>query len=80
MLRAAELAVFAAPLAAYVFWRMTFARGKPPAPRTLALILAGLLLFGASLAWFGLHERLPLGARYVPAQLQDGKIVPGHGA
>lgn len=80
MLRAAEFALFAAPLAAYVFWRMTFARGEPPTPRTLAFILLGLLLFGGALAWFGLHERLPPGARYVPPQLQDGRIIPGHGA
>ena len=79
MLRLAELSLFLAPLAAYLVWRRTFARGTPPSWPTLAATFAGLLLFGAGLAWFGLSERLPLGARYVPPQLIDGRIVPGHG-
>jgi len=35
-------------------------------------------VFGGGLAWFGVHERLPAGARYIPAELHDGRIVPGH--
>ena len=79
MLRLAELSLFLAPLAAYLLWRRTFARGVPPSWPLLSLILAGLLLFGAGLAWFGVSERLPPGTRYVPPQLLDGRIVPGHG-
>ena len=79
MLRLAELALFLAPLAGYLAWRRTLARGAPPSWPALAATLAGLLLFGAGLAWFGVSERLPPGARYVPPQLIDGRIVPGHG-
>lgn len=80
MLRLLELLVFLAPLAAYVLWRVTLARGEGPPPRVLLGILAGLLLFGAGLVWFGLRgERLDPGERYVPAELRDGRIVPGHG-
>ena len=79
MIRAAELALFLAPIAAYVLWRVTAARGQAgPSPRVLSAILVGLLIFGGGLAWFGVHERLPAGARYVPAQLRDGRVVPGH--
>ncbi len=77
-MRFAELALFLAPLGAYVLWRRTMARdGEPPTRRTLALITVSLLLFGAVLAWFGTHERLPPG-QYIPAALHDGVIVPGH--
>lgn len=80
MLRLLEVLVFLAPLAAYVLWRVTLARGEGPPPRVLLGILAGLLLFGAVLVWFGLRgERLAPGERYVPAELRDGRIVPGHG-
>lgn len=79
MIRVAELALFFAPLAAYVLWRVTVARGQVgPSPKVLSFILAGLLVFGGGLAWLGLHERLPAGARYVPAEMHDGRIVPGH--
>ena len=78
MIRAAELALFFAPLAAYVLWRVTVARGQVgPSPRVLSAILVGLLIFGGGLAWFGVHERLAAGARYVPAELRNGQIVPG---
>ena len=79
MLRLAELSLFLAPLAAYLLWRRTFARGVPPSWPMLGATLAGLLLFGAGLAWFGVSERLPPGTRYVPPRLIDGQIVPGHG-
>jgi Family of unknown function (DUF6111) len=81
MIRLAELALFFAPLAAYLLWRLTVRRGLPgPTRQTLVVILAGLLLLGAGLAWTGIRERHPAGSHYVPAQLRDGRIVPGHGA
>lgn len=81
MIRLAELAVFLAPLGAYLLLRRTLARGQAaPSRATLATIAAGLLVFGAVLSWFGVHDRLPPGARYVPAELHDGQIVPGHAA
>ena len=79
MIRAAELALFLAPLGAYVLWRVTVARGQAgPSPQVLAAISIALLLFGGGLAWFGVHQRLPAGAHYVPAELRNGQIVPGH--
>lgn len=79
MIRLAELLLFLAPIGAYALWRVTVARGQAgPSPRVLSAILLGLLVFGGGLAWFGVHERLPAGARYVPAALRDGRVVPGH--
>jgi len=80
MIRLAELSLFFAPLAAYILWRITIRRGLPgPSRQTLIMILAGLLVFGAGLAYFGVHERAPAGTHYVPAELRDGRIIPGHG-
>ncbi len=80
MIRAAELALFLAPLAAYALWRATVRRGLPgPSPRALAAILAALLLFGAGLAAISIGERHRAGSRYVPAQWENGRVVPGHG-
>ena len=78
-MRLAELALFLAPLGAYMLWRMTMTRGQPgPSPGVLSAILAGLLLFGAGLAWFAVQDREAPGSHYVPAQLRDGQVVPGH--
>lgn len=79
MIRLAELLVFLSPLGAYLLYRRTVRRGQAaPSRQVLAGIAAGLLLFGAVLSWFGVHERLPPDARYVPARIENGRIVPGH--
>ena len=80
MIRLAELALFFAPVAAYALWRMTVTRGQQgPSPALLSGILLGLLGFGAGLAWFGVRERFSTSADYVPAVLQEGRVVQGHG-
>lgn len=79
MIRLAEVLVFLAPLGAYFLYRRAIRRGDAaPSRRTLASIATGLLVFGAVLSWFGVHERLPPDATYVPARLENGRIVPGH--
>lgn len=79
MIRLAELSLFLVPFGAYALWRYTVARGQPgPSPAVLAGITAGLVVFGITLAWFGVHSRLPPGTHYVPAEMRDGQIVPGH--
>ncbi len=78
MIRAAELAVFLAPLAAFLLWRAARARGlNAPPPRQLALILAALAVLGGLLFVFSDRDRLPPG-RYVPAHQENGQIVEGH--
>lgn len=78
MLRWAELALFLTPFAVFLLWRRLAAGGGPP-PALLAAALAGLAVFGAGLAWFGIERSLAPG-RYVPARVEDGRIVPGHSA
>ena len=78
MIRAIELLLFAAPLGVYAMWRMGWFRNVRPTRQTLIVGLAGLLALGAALAWAGLRERHPESSRYVPAEMRDGQIVPGH--
>lgn len=79
-MRFAELAVFLAPIAAFVLWRWAVARGLDgPPPRQLLGLFAGLVLIAAWLIYTGERERLPPG-RYVPAHVEDGRVVPGHTA
>ena len=78
MIRVGELAVFLVPLLAVIVWRAAVARGLDgPPPRQLAAIFAGLVLLAAVLSFMAIEERLPPG-EYVPAQVIDGRIVPGH--
>ncbi len=79
-MRWAEWVLLLAPLVLFLTWQRAALRGEPgPSRQSLLAISALLLLFGAGLAWFGVHDRLPGGSRYVPAHLDHGAIVPGHG-
>ncbi len=78
MIRAAELAMFLAPLLGLVLWRMAAVRGmRAPPPRQLLLLLAGLVAIEAVLVTMAVRDRLPPG-HYVPPEVRDGRIVPGH--
>ena len=79
MLRLAELALFLSPIAAYAIWRLTAARGGP-STLMVAAACFGLAALGAGLVWFALREAMPPAQRYVPAEMRNGRIVPGHTA
>ena len=38
-----------------------------------------LAVLAATLVWLRQERTLPPGTVYIPAKLQDGRIVPGHG-
>lgn len=78
MIRVVEIAIFCAPLAAFLLWRAALARGLPgPEPRQLAALFAALVLLCGALLWLAERDSLPPG-RYIPAAVIDGKIVEGH--
>ena len=79
MLRFVELALFLSPLLLAVLWRVTVYAGWPT-PRVVGLSAALLAMVAAALLWFHQQGALPTGTTYVPATLQNGRIVPGHGA
>jgi hypothetical protein len=75
--RFAEIALFALPFLVFVAWRMMAPSSGPP--RILVIGVTGAVAAMAVLLlvlWY--QEAAPLGAIYVPAQLQDnGRVVPG---
>jgi hypothetical protein len=80
VIRAVELSIFLTPVLVYFLWRRFAESGRLAPPRyALIALLAALVLAGAGLAWTGLKERHAEGSRYVPASMQDGRVVPGHG-
>lgn len=80
MWRLTEGGLLTVPLVLLAMALVLGARGQEPSRRGLLLTFAALAALGGMLAWFGTtHDRLPPGARYVPAELRDGEVVPGHG-
>ncbi len=78
MLRLLEIALFLAPFAAFAAWRL--GGGGAPSPVLVGAALAVMLVLAASLLWFGSFDTLGPGQSYVPAHLEDGRVVPGHAA
>jgi hypothetical protein len=77
MLRLSELALFASPFLLFGVWRLAAAYGFPS--MTAVLVAAGaLLVMLGVLTWFGQERALTPGTAYVPARLENGRIVPGH--
>ena len=80
MTRLIEAALLLSPLAAYITWRYLVRRGVPnPSRQTLIALAVMVAVLGAGLVWTSLTERAPEGTRYVPARLENGRVVPGHG-
>lgn len=78
MLRFLELLLFLAPFVAFAAWRVLLPVGGP-SPRLTMLAAGLLLLLAGGLYWFSRHDMLPSGSIYAPAQLRDGRVVPGRG-
>jgi hypothetical protein len=76
MLRAAEIGLFLLPIGMFVLWRVLAPRVRPV---MLWAAMAGVLALGGTAISYGLNQRLDRGERYVPARLEDGRIVEGHG-
>jgi hypothetical protein len=51
--------------------------GRMPTGRLLFWVLMSMLVLGAVLAWYG--NQRALRGHYIPATLQDGRVVAGHG-
>jgi len=74
-----ELLLFLAPFAAFIAWRLTAGSGGPS--RSLLIGAACVLaVLAATLVWLSRQNALPPGTVYVPAEVRDGRIVPGHAA
>ena len=76
MIRLTELLLFLAPFGLAALWWALGTRSR----WVVWVALAAVLGLAAGTAWFGFTAGLPRGTRYVPAHLQDGRIIAGHGA
>lgn len=79
---------FLVPFALYALWIAALKRAGPAgsaeaaAPRQrshpwITLSIVGLLLAFAALLLTSNRQRMEVGANYAPAQLHDGRILPG---
>lgn len=77
MPRIIEIVLFLAPFMGFAAWRLLFP--SPTPPMWLLGGMAGfVLLMLAALVWLRQQDAVDAGHLYVPATLQDGRIIPGH--
>ncbi|MFT4099228.1 MAG: DUF6111 family protein [Rhodoblastus sp.] len=74
-------AFFVAPFILYVLYLLVRARNplQPahwPNAAVVSLVIAGLAVAVAGMLWFGFEADRPTGA-YVPAHVENGRVVPG---
>jgi hypothetical protein len=75
MLRFVEIGLFLAPFAGFLVWRL-LGPAHWLSPWLLGGIVAGLLLLLAGLLALREQDAGDAGRAYVPAVLQDGRVVP----
>lgn len=74
-MRFAEIALLALPFVVFVAWRLLAPVAGPP--RTLVIAVAATVVIMAGLLLgFWYEQAEPPGTGYVPAQLEDGRVVP----
>lgn len=77
-----ELALFATPFAIYaialvMMRRDTRDRENWGAKVIAWLAVAGIVLVAISLVWFSHYGGFGTGTTYIPAHIENGKLVPG---
>ncbi len=77
MLRALDLGLFLVPTGLFLAW---LALGRVATRRFVLAAVVAVAALGTAAVIYGAARSIPGGDRYVPARLEDGRIVPGHGA
>ena len=75
-MRFAEIALFAAPFLVFLAWRVMAPSGDAPRILVVGVTVAVVAIVGLLLVLWR-ENMAPPNAAYVPAQLVNGKIVPG---
>lgn len=75
MLRVIEILLFLLPFIGWGLWLWTGRRHSQP---LLWGTLAAMLVMVLAAAWLELTQAVPPDLTYVPPQMRDGQIVPGH--
>lgn len=70
------LLAFALPSGAFILWRRRNPDGEPTRVMLVLAVLAVAASVGSA-AWYGLTRREEPGV-FVPARVEDGRIIPGH--
>jgi hypothetical protein len=73
--RFAEIGLLVLPVAVFVAWRLLAPTAGPPKTLVIA-ITAAVSLMAVLLIVLWYEEAAPPNATYVPAQLQNGRIIP----
>ena len=74
-MRFAELGLFALPFVVFVAWRWLAPMAGPPRTLVVAVAATVVIMAGLLLGFWYEQAELP-GTGYVPAQLQNGRVVP----
>ena len=77
-----ELFLFVMPFALYVafLWAIKADILHPdswPLSRVLTLVIIALALMAAAFFYFAEYTGAPVGSTYIPAHMENGKLVPG---
>jgi heme/copper-type cytochrome/quinol oxidase subunit 3 len=77
-----EIALFATPFVLYATFLWASRTGALdadswPISRLVALAVVSFLLVASSFVYFANHTGAPPGVTYVPAHMENGKLVPG---
>jgi hypothetical protein len=73
-----DLLLFLLPFALYWIYIRFGGRTEPrPTPWTI-LFISGLVLVVVSFVWLGVAEDVTVKGNYVPAHVENGKVVSGH--
>jgi hypothetical protein len=75
-MRWAEVSLFLLPFVLFAAWRVAAATARPAVVWGTVAAVAALAV---GVVWLGLSRRLDRDAVYVPAHLEGGRIVEGHG-
>ncbi len=75
MLRLAEFGLFLVPFGLFLAWLLL---ERVSARMAIFAGVAFVLIEGATI-WYGLERRMDRDETYIPARMENGRIVPGHG-
>ena len=75
MARLVEILLLLAPIAAFFAWRLLFP-DRDLSRGTVAAMVGGLLLMIGALIWVHERDAEPPHSAYLPARIENGRIVP----
>ena len=76
MARLTEIAAFLAPFVVFALYWQLGLRGRV----LVGAVLGGVAVLLAALTWLALTSGFSRSGGYVPARLQNGQVISGHGS